>query len=192
MFLLGKKAIVLLLAASASLGVHAAPAPHVTQPIAAAQKVQLLGGKFTLKLPPGFESSPLPAGEAASGTAGATGTMYANPQTQSVVLVAENLRTDGVTIKDNDKTFLDSAASNFLDQQRKALPDFTQQDQKTLTLGGLGVRQIDSHATQGGGKTLSTTLLAGSGNRTLVVQVISREDALAKHRELVKWITAVK
>ncbi len=55
-----------------------------------------------------------------------------------------------------------------------------------------GVRQIDSHATQGGGKTLSTTLLAGSGNRTLVVQVISREDALAKHRELVKWITAVK
>lgn len=57
-----------------------------------------------------------------------------------------------------------------------------------MTRGGLGLRQIDSTATQGGGMTQSSTLLAGSGNRMAVVQVISRINDKANHDKLVSQI----
>ena len=40
--------------------------------------------------------------------------MYANPATKSVVIVAETVRNDGVSIQDNDPQFLDGAVAGFI------------------------------------------------------------------------------
>lgn len=189
----GKKAIVLLLTAAASFGamsVYAATQPTVKT--STVQNVSTLGGKLTFNLAQGFEANPLPPGDSASGTAGAMGTMYSNQASKTVVMVAENVRTDGVQIKDNDNEFLDSAVESFLRKQSTALPDFQKLDEKKLTIKGLGLRQIDSVATMGGGKTLGTTLLAGSGSRILVIQIISRADDQAGHTAVVKQIVGGK
>jgi hypothetical protein len=93
-----------------------------------------------------------------------------------------------VTAKDNDAGFLDGAVTGFLNQQVASLPDFKKLSEKKLTLKGLGVRQIDSTATMGGGKTLNTTFLAGSGSHMSVVQVIFRADDQAGHDKLIKQI----
>lgn len=61
-----------------------------------------------------------------------------------------------------------------------------------MTRGGLGLRQIDSTATQGGGMTQSSTPLAGSGSRMAVVQVISRINDKANHDKLVSQIVGNK
>jgi hypothetical protein len=193
MSLFGKKAIVLLLAAAASFGAMSVYA--ATQPAAktsTVQKISTLGGKFSFNLPEGFETNPLPPGDSANGTAGAMGTMYTNQASKTVVLVAENVRTDGVQTKDNDSQFLDNAVESFLQKQSTVLPDFKKQNEKKLTIKGLGLRQIDSTATMGGGSTLGTTLLAGAGSRILVIQIISRADDPAGHSALVKQIVGGK
>lgn len=193
MSLFGKKAIVLLLAAATSFGAMSIYA--ATQPAAktsTVQKISTLGGKFSFNLPEGFETNPLPPGDSANGTAGAMGTMYTNQASKTVVLVAENVRTDGVQTKDNDSQFLDNAVESFLQKQSTVLPDFKKQNEKKLTIKGLGLRQIDSTATMGGGSTLGTTLLAGAGSRILVIQIISRADDPAGHSALVKQIVGGK
>lgn len=195
MSLLSKKAIVLLLATATCLGaLNAYAAKATASDKAPVQKVSLLGGKFTFNLPKGFIANPLPAGDAATGTAGATGTMYTNQATKTVVIAAENTIPGGVNAKDNDGQFLDSAASNFATEQASALPDFTKLSEKSITQKGtgLGLRQIDSTATQGGGKTLDTTLMAASGTRMAIVQVISRLSDNAGHEALVKQIVTGK
>ncbi|MCS3838288.1 hypothetical protein SAMN04489798_3628 [Pseudomonas arsenicoxydans] len=195
MSLLSKKAVVLLLTAAASLGAlnaHAAKATASDK--APAQEVSMLGGKFKFSLPKGFIANPLPAGDAAAGTAGATGTMYTNQATKTVVIAAENTIPGGANVKDNDSQFLDSAASDFATEQAHALPDFTKLSEKSLTQKGtgLGLRQIDSTATQGGGKTLDTTVMAASNTRMAIVQVISRLSDNAGHETLVKQIVSGK
>ena len=195
MSLLSKKAVVLLLTAVASLGALNAQAAKATaSDTAPAQKVSMLGGKFKFTLPKGFIANPLPAGDAATGTGGATGTMYTNQATKTVVIAAENTIPGGLNVKDNDGQFLDSVASDFATQQATALPDFTKLSEKSLTQKGtgLGLRQIDSTATQGGGKTLDTTLMAASNTRMAIVQVISRLSDNAGHETLVKQIVSGK
>ena len=108
------------------------------------------------------------------------------------MIVAETVRTDGVNIGDNDAPFLDGAVAGFVKDQSAALPDFKKQNEKKLTFKGLGLRQVDSTATQGGGKTLNSTFLGGSGNHMLVIQAISRGDDAKGHAELVKQITGGK
>ena len=195
MSLLSKKAVVLLLMAVAgftALNAQAAKAPASDK--APVQKVSMLGGKFKFTLPKGFIATPLPAGDAATGTAGATGTMYTNNTTKTVVIAAENTIPGGANVKDNDGQFLDAAVSNFATEQGAALPDFTKLSEKSLTQKGtgLGLRQIDSTATQGGGKTLDTTLMAASSKRMAIVQVISRLSDNAGHEALVKQIVTGK
>ncbi len=193
MSLFGKKAIVLLLAAAASFGtmsVYAASQPAAKT--STVQKVSTLGGKFTFDLSQGFEATPLPPGDSVNGTAGAMGTMYTNQVSKTVVIVAENVRTDGVQVKDNDSEFLDGAVESFLQKQSTALPDFKKLEEKKLTIKGLGLRQIDSIATMGGGKTLGTTLLAGFGSRSLVIQIISRADDQSGHSAAVKQIVGAE
>ncbi|WET13023.1 MULTISPECIES: hypothetical protein [unclassified Pseudomonas] len=179
-----KTAVLLALALSAGC-VFAAAKP-------ADQSISTLGGKFTFNLPKAYVADTLPAGKAADGTGDTQGTMYANPTTKSVVIVAETVRNDGVTIKDNDPQFLDGAVAGFIKDQSAALPDFKKQNEKKLTFKGLGLRQVDSTATQGGGKTLNSTFLGGSGNHLLVIQAISRADDVKGHAELVKQITGGK
>lgn len=195
MSLLSKKTVVLLLMAVAgfvALNAQAAKAPASDK--APVQKVSMLGGKFKFTLPKGFIATPLPAGDAATGTAGATGTMYTNNTTKTVVIAAENTIPGGANVKDNDGQFLDAAVSNFATEQAAALPDFTKLSEKSLTQKGtgLGLRQIDSTATQGGGKTLDTTLMAASSKRMAIVQVISRLSDNAGHEALVKQIVTGK
>lgn len=184
MTLLSKKAVVLLLAAVAGLGAINAQAAKAKEK-AATEKVSMLGGKFTFTLPKGFVADPLPASPT-----GATGTMYTNQTTKTVVIAAENQVPEGNNVKDNDSTFLDGSVSDFIDAQRKALPDFNKLSEKSLTQKGtgLGLRQVDSTATQGGGQTLNTTLMAGSGTRMALVQVISRVSDKKGHDALVKTI----
>ena len=195
MSLLSKKTVVLLLMAVAglvALNAQAAKAPASDK--APVQQVSMLGGKFKFTLPKGFIATPLPAGDAATGTAGATGTMYTNNTTKTVVIAAENTIPGGANVKDNDGQFLDAAVSNFATEQAAALPGFTKLSEKSLTQKGtgLGLRQIDSTATQGGGKTLDTTLMAASSKRMAIVQVISRLSDNAGHEALVKQIVTGK
>ncbi|MBB3238924.1 hypothetical protein FHW68_000396 [Pseudomonas sp. Tn43] len=195
MSLLSKKAVVLLLMATTSLGALNAQAAKATAgDKAPAEKVSMLGGKFTFTLPKGFIANPLPAGDAATGTAGATGTMYTNQTTKTVVIAAENTIPGGVNVKDNDGEFLDNTVSAFATEQRNALPDFNKTSEKSLTQKGtgLGLRQIDSTATQGGGMTLDSTLMAASGTRMAIVQIISRPNDKTGHEALVKQIVSGK
>ncbi|OLF54409.1 hypothetical protein [Pseudomonas chlororaphis] len=188
MSLFGKPAAILVLAALAGFSTLGAFAAQPAKKSAALEKVSMLGGKFAFSLPKGFIANPLPAGDEASGTAGATGTLYTNAATKTVVIAAENLIPDAQQVKDNDTAFLDNAVSGFLSQQAAALPDFSKQSEKSMTRRGLGLRQVDSTATQGGGMTQSSTLLAGSGNRMAVVQVISRINDKANHDKLIGQI----
>ncbi|MBC3361930.1 hypothetical protein [Pseudomonas sp. SWRI154] len=192
---LRKQAATLLLTAIASLVVLPALA---AQPKAAAQapaqKVSMLGGKFSFTLPKGFIATPLSAGDAAQGTAGATGTMYSNATTRTVVIIAENALINGTTVKDNDGPFLDTSMADFAAQKNKTLADVKILSEKSLTqkTSGLGLRQLDTRAIQGGGPTLDTTLLGASGTRMAVVQVISRASDSAGHEALVKQIVSGK
>ena len=193
MSLLSKQAAALLLGAIAGLVVvsaQAAPAKPAND--APAQKVSMLGGKFTFTLPKGFTATPLPAGDAAQGTAGATGTMYSNATSKTVVIAAENVIIDGANVKDDDGAFLDTTMADFAAQRIKTLPDAKILSGKSLKQKGtgLGLRQLDTRATQGGGPTLDTTLLGASGTRMAVVQIISRASDQAGHEALVKQIAS--
>jgi len=193
MSLLSKQAAALLLGTIASLVVVSAPAaPAKPASDAPAQKVSMLGGTFTFTLPKGFTATPLPAGEVAQGTAGATGTMYSNATSKTVVIAAENVILNGTNVKDDDGAFLDTTMADFAAQRLKSLPDAKILSEKSLKQKGtgLGLRQLDTQATQGGGPTLDSTLLAASGTRMAVVQIISRVSDQAGHEALVKQIAS--
>ncbi|MBC2658792.1 hypothetical protein H7A76_25430 [Pseudomonas sp. MSSRFD41] len=186
---LARKALVLVFAAVAGLGaLNAVAAGKSTARQASGEKVTLLDGKLAFSLPKGFSAAALPGGDEAKGTGGASGTLYANDDTRTVVIAAQNSIPNGARVKDNDSAFLDDATAGFLVQQSQALPDFKKQAQRSLILKGLGVRQIDSTATQGGGLTLNSTLIAGSGTHMAVIQVISRAADKAGHAALMKQI----
>ena len=186
------KAIVLglLLAGSLTAPISAVQAAGKTA--AKAIKVSTLGGKFSFSLPNGYKAEELPPGNNENGTAGAKGTMYMHAQQRRVVIVTQMPVPNGETAKDNDEVFLAGAVAGFEQQQSAALPDYKKLDEKSLTLKKLGVRQIDSSATMGGGRTLATTFVAASGKQMALVQVISRIDDEKGHAALVKRITARK
>ena len=194
MLSLSKTAARLALALTVSLG--ASPLFAAAKPAAAPpddfQIVSTLDGKFTFTLPKGYVAEALPAGVQAQGTAGANSTMYINKASKSVVVVAQTLRNDGIDLKDDEPLFLDSAAEGFLKDVGTSLPDYKKLAQKTLQVKGVGLRQIDGTASMGGGKTLNSTFLAGSGNRLLVIQAISRAEDVAGHGLLVRQITSGK
>lgn len=195
MSLLSKHAAALFLTAIAGLVmVPAHSAQPKTDGDLPARKISMLGGKFTFTLPKGFTVTPLPAGEAALGTGGASGTMYSNATRKTVVITAENTIIDGADVKDDDSAFLDTTMADYAAQRTKALPDARILSEKSLTLKstGLGLRQLDTRATQGGGPTLDTTLLGASGTRMAVVQIISRASDKEGHEALVKQIAGGK
>jgi len=188
MSLLSKKALVLLLTAAASLGALNAQAAKAVSSDAKPQKVSLLGGKFTFNLPKGFVANQLPAS-----ANGGSGTLYSNEATKTVVIAAQNSLPPGISVKDNDGAFLDGTVADFDIAQHKSLPDYNKLSEKSMTQkSGLGLRQVDGTATQGGGMTLSTTLMAASGSQMAVVQVISRPSDMAAHETLIKQIVSGK
>jgi hypothetical protein len=189
-----------LLAALSPLTSHAA-SKHKQEPAkeaaasgtsTAALKVSTLGGKFTFTLPAGFAANPLPAGDAAHGTEGASGTMYLNEALKRVIIVTESPIPNGTKVSDNDDTFLDGAAAGLSSQQRAGLPDYQKVSEKSMKINTLGVRQIDSTGTMGGGKTITTTLVAGSGTRMTAVEVVSRAADQSSHDAFVQQIVSGK
>jgi hypothetical protein len=164
-----------------------------TKPVAKSssiQKVSMLDGKFAFSLPTSYVATPMSDGTEKTGTAGTTGTMYANKDEKRVILTAERTLPGGISTGDNDDVFLDGSVADFVRQQSAALPDFKQTSENRLTVKGLGIREIDSTATMGGGHTLNATFLSGSGTHAIVVQVISRADDQAGHAALIKRIIA--
>jgi hypothetical protein len=169
-----------------------APKEAAASSAPAGLKVSTLGGKFAFTLPPGYAANPLPPGDAAHGTEGATGTMYLNEALKRVIIVTESPIPNGTQVTDNDDTFLDGAAAGLSSQQRAGLPDYQKLSEKRMKINTLGVRQIDSTGTMGGGKTLTTTLVAGSGTRMSAVEVVSRAADQGSHDAFVQQIVSTK
>ncbi|MGV8921354.1 MAG: hypothetical protein ACOH2R_26850 [Pseudomonas sp.] len=189
MALFSKNTLVLVLSLSALLaGINSYAATKAAAKPVAAQRLSTLDGKFSFSLPKGYIANPMPAGKEQSNTAGATGTMYANQTERRVIIAAQNTLSDGLPSGNNDDAFLDGSVTGFVNQQTKNLGNFKQTGESRFTSKGLGIREIDSTATMGGGATLNTTFLAGSGNQVSVVQVISRADDQAGHAALIKHI----
>ena len=174
-------------AAMALLAAFAGPAVAADK-AAAPLKITALGGKFSFTLPPGYVANPMPPGQAANGTAGSTGTMYLNEQQKRVIVATQTPIPGGLDVKENDEAVLEGAALGLVEHQSAALPDFKETGDKKIKLKTLGVRQIDSTATMGGGKTISTTFIAAYGTRMSMVQIISRADDSEGHRKVVEAV----
>lgn len=153
-------------------------------------KVSTLNGKFSFTLPTGYTAEAMTPGDAKSGTAGSTGTMYASEKSKRVVMATQVPTPEGVSAGDNDPAFLQQATADFVADQTKAAPDFKKVAESTLVLKKLGVTRVDSTATMGGGPTLSTTFIAGSGKTLSLVQIISRADDRSGHDAMVKRVLA--
>lgn len=170
-----------LIQASAS----AQTAPAASTLPAQQEKASLLGGKLKFALPEGFVGSALPPGSATDGAAGATGTIYANQALQQVVLNTEAPVPGGARVQDNDAKFLDGVTASFVEQQKAALPDYQRIGEKSMTVKGLGLRQLDATGNFGGTPTRSTMLVAGSGNTMALIRIMSKADDVATHNILV-------
>jgi len=153
-------------------------------------KVSTLDGKFSFTLPDGYVASAMSPGDAKSGTAGSSGTLYSSEKSRRVVIVTQLPTPNGVVAGDNDSAFLTQATSDFVTEQSKQTPDFKKTAQKQVLIKKLGVSRVDSSATLGGGPTLSTTFIAGSGTTLSEVQVVSRADDQSGHETMVKRILA--
>lgn len=164
--------------------------PAVTTP--KAQTIKTLDGKFMFTLPAGYTTTQLPPAAANSEAAGAKGMMYMSDSEKRVVVTTEVPIPNGVEAGDNDDEFLSGAATGFINQQSAALPDFKKTGEKRIKIRKLGVEQIDSTATMGGGPTMTTTFVAGSGTTMSLVQVISRASDGSGHAAMVKRVIAGK
>ncbi len=152
------------------------------------QAVSLLQGKLKFNLPAGFTASDLPPGRAEDGTAGASGRLFVNADARQIVVVSEAPTPDGVAAADDDKVFLSGAAQGFVSQQKQASADYRPLSEDALRAGVLGLRRIDAKGRFAGTPTLNTSLLAGSGPRLVVVQIVSREDDPQGHAGLVQRV----
>jgi hypothetical protein len=162
-----------------------APAPA---PVPAGPKVSTLGGKFSFTLPTGYSAEPMAPGEAERGTAGATGTLYASAKSKRVIIATQTPIPPGVAI--GDKNFLAQAAADFVAQQSQATSDFKKLGESDIRIDKLAVRRIDSSGTLGGGPTLGTTFIAGSGQTLSLVQIVSRADDRRGHDTMVQRVLA--
>ncbi|QEI07809.1 hypothetical protein FXN63_19695 [Pigmentiphaga aceris] len=176
-----------LIQASAFAQAARTPAAPATAP-AKGEKVSLLAGKLSFSLPSGFVGNKLPPGSATDGAAGATGTIYVNQALQQVVLNTEAPVPGGTRVQDNDAKFLDGATTSFVEQQRAALPDYQRLGEKSMTIKGVGLRQLDAIGTFGGTPTRSTMLVAGSGNTMALIRIMSKADDAASHNVLVSTV----
>ncbi len=167
-----------------ALGVQAQEAVPAAPP----QAVSLLQGKLKFDLPAGFTASDLPPGRPEDGTAGASGRLFINTDARQVVVVSEAPTPGGVAATDDDKVFLSGAAQGYVSQQKQASADYQPLGEDTLRAGALGLRRIDAKGSFAGTPTLNTSLLAGSGPRLAVVQIVSREDDPQGHAGLVQRV----
>lgn len=163
-----------------------AGAPLVAQ-AADAQQVSLLGGKFAFTLPSTYVQNEMPATNPQAAAAGIKGSMYVNPTENRVVITTETPIPGGAKAGDNDEVFLKGAAVGFATQM-EAMPEYKKLGEKTVMIGGLGVREIDASAAMNGTNMLSSTFIAGSGDKMAIVQVMSSGGDAKAHEAVVKQV----
>ena len=184
----------LLLAAALAMGLQGTSlyaAPQQKPPTT--QKVSMLEGKWTFRLPKAYVQSPMPEIDEKAKAAGVTGSLYMNKAAKRVVIITETPLESRETVSSNDAATLSGIVAATLEQQKASYQNFRQLgDAKKMVRRGLGMRQVDISGSVDGGKVLSSTVAAASGNRMAMVNVISLEKDAKAHGELLKMITAGK
>ncbi|MCF5707326.1 polyribonucleotide nucleotidyltransferase [Pseudomonas syringae] len=185
------KAIVMCMALVGVQGMVSAQAATKTQataPAATAQKASLLDDKLAFTLPAGFVQGEMPEIDDKAKAAGVTGALYTDSTQKRVVIATQTPLPMGVEVGDNDSVVLDGLVTGTMAQQ-SAGKDFKKLSEKTiLKKNGLGIRQVDTSATMSDTKVLSTTLVAASGKRAAVLNVVSNAKDPKAHAALIKQI----
>ncbi|MBD8491545.1 polyribonucleotide nucleotidyltransferase [Pseudomonas syringae] len=173
----------------APLTVQAETRGKPSKAAAANLQVSLLGGKLAFTLPAGYVKDEMPEVDAKARAEGVSGAMYTHPAEKRVLIVTETPIPVGVEASDNDAQVLDELSAAALTQQGSSYQNVQRLgEQRLLKKNGLGVRQLDASATLGGANVLSTTLLAASGSRSAVLNVISSARDPKAHEAAVKAI----
>ncbi|MFJ4141682.1 polyribonucleotide nucleotidyltransferase [Pseudomonas sp. NPDC089734] len=155
----------------------------------AIQKASLLDGKLAFTLPAGYVRSEMPEIDEKAIAQGVSGALYSNQAEKRVLIVTEMPIPMDVQASDNDALVLDGLVTGTLAQQRPHAVDFKELGEKKIVKkNGLGLRQVDTSSTLSGTPVLSTTLVAASGTRSAVLNVVSSAKDPAGHAELVKAI----
>ncbi|MBA1232582.1 polyribonucleotide nucleotidyltransferase [Pseudomonas viridiflava] len=185
------KAIVMCMALVGVQGMVSAQAATKTQataPATTAQKASLLDDKLAFTLPAGFVQGEMPEIDDKAKAAGVTGALYTDSTQKRVVIATQTPLPMGVEVGDNDSVVLDGLVTGTMAQQ-SAGKDFKKLSEKTiLKKNGLGIRQVDTSATMSDTKVLSTTLVAASGKRAAVLNVVSNAKDPKAHAALIKQI----
>lgn len=155
----------------------------------ASLKVSLLGGKLAFTLPAGYIKDEMPEVDAKARAEGVSGAMYSHRTEKRVLIVTETPIPVGVEASDDDAQVLDELTAAALTQQGTSYENVQRLgEQRIVKHNGLGVRQLDASATLGGAEVLSTTLLAASGKRSAVLNVISSAKDPKAHEAAVKMV----
>ncbi|WP_024695524.1 polyribonucleotide nucleotidyltransferase [Pseudomonas syringae] len=156
---------------------------------AAAQKASLLGGKLAFTLPAGYVQGEMPEIDANAKAQGVTGALYSNAADKRVVIVTETPIPMGVQASDNDSVVLEGLVTGILAQQSTGYKDFKKLGEKKIVKkNGLGIRQLDTSATMSDAQVLSTTIMAASGTRAAILNVVSNAKNPKEHAALVKAV----
>jgi hypothetical protein len=156
------------------------------------QKVSMLGGKFVFYLPKDYVKGPMEEIDDKAKAAGVTGSLYMNKPAKRVVIITETPLPDGKNVPSDDTETLDNIIAETLVQQQSSYKDFSKLSEKKVVRKGVGLRQLDISGSVDGGKVLSTTVAAASGNRTAMVNVISLAKDAKAHALVVKGVTGSK
>ncbi|MBX8475784.1 polyribonucleotide nucleotidyltransferase [Pseudomonas cichorii] len=168
---------------------QAATKPAAEKQAVASQKASLLDGKLAFTLPAGYVKGEMPEIDAKAIAQGVSGALYTHQAQKRVLIVTETPIPMDMQASDNDRLVLDGLVAGTLTQQRASYTNFKELGEKTIVKkNGLGIRQIDASATMSGAKVLSTTLVAASGSRSAILNVISSAKNAAEHEQMVKVV----
>jgi hypothetical protein len=156
---------------------------------AAIEKVTVLDGKLSFRLPEGFAKDPMPEIDAKAVAQGVTGSLYTNQADKRVLIITEMPIPMGVEATDNDAEVLDGLLVGQQAHQSGSYKDFKKlAEKKIVKKNGLGVGQLDTSVTMSGAPVLSTTLVAASGKRAAILNVVSRAANAEQHKAMVKTV----
>lgn len=160
-----------------------------TKQVAAQEKVSLLGGKLAFTLPAGFVKGEMPEIDANAVAQGVTGALYTNQAEKRVLIITEMPIPMGIEAEDNDAEVLDGLLVGQQAHQSGSYKDFKKLSEKKLVKkNGLGVGRLDTSVTMSGAPVLSTTVVAASGKRSAILNVVSRAANAKEHTAMVKTV----
>lgn len=173
------------LAVEAQAQTKAQPARQAAAPA----KASLLGGKLAFTLPAGYVKGEMPEIDEKATAQGVTGSLYTHQADKRVLIITEMPIPMGVEAKDNDAEVLDGLLVGQQAHQSGSYKNFKKLGEKKIVKkNGLGVGQLDTSAELSGTKVLSTTIVAASGTRSAILNVVSRATNPAEHAAMVKTV----